>query len=93
LIYFIILFVCRALRPPNIDKRPFLGLCTTRASSRWPERGRTSAPEELHIGVTQQEAPEELHIGVTQQEAPEEPDIRVTHQEASKEPYVKDEAD
>jgi hypothetical protein len=26
LIYFIIVFVCRALRPPNTDRRPFLRL-------------------------------------------------------------------
>jgi hypothetical protein len=40
LIYFIIVFVCRALRPPNTDRRPFLGLSTTRSSRRWLKRGR-----------------------------------------------------
>jgi hypothetical protein len=40
LIYFIIVFVCRALRPPNPDRRPFLGLCTTRVNRRWAECGR-----------------------------------------------------
>jgi hypothetical protein len=39
LIYFIIVFVCRAFQPPDTDRRLFLGLCTTRAS-RWPECGR-----------------------------------------------------
>jgi hypothetical protein len=34
-IYFIIVFVCRALQPPDTDRRPFLGFCTMRAS-RWP---------------------------------------------------------
>jgi hypothetical protein len=40
LIYFIVVFVCRALRPPNTDRRPFLGLSTTRFSRRWLKRGR-----------------------------------------------------
>jgi hypothetical protein len=40
LIYFIVVFVCRALRPPDTDMRPFPGLCTTRDSRRWLERGR-----------------------------------------------------
>jgi hypothetical protein len=40
LIYFIIIFVCKVLRPPDNDRRPFLGLCMMRASSRWPEHGR-----------------------------------------------------
>jgi hypothetical protein len=34
LLYFIIFFVCRALQPPNTDRRPFLGLCTMRANRR-----------------------------------------------------------
>jgi hypothetical protein len=40
LIYFIIVFVCRALQPPNTDRRPFLGLCTMRANRRWLESGQ-----------------------------------------------------
>jgi hypothetical protein len=40
LTYFIIVFVCRALRPPDTDMRPFLGLCMTRDSRRWPKHGR-----------------------------------------------------
>jgi hypothetical protein len=40
LIYFIIVFICRALSPPDTDMRPFLRLCTMRASRRWPKRGR-----------------------------------------------------
>jgi hypothetical protein len=40
LIYFIIVFVYRALRPPTTDRRPFLGLCTMSASKRWSERDR-----------------------------------------------------
>jgi hypothetical protein len=39
LIYFSIVFVCRALQPLDTDRMPFLGLCMTRAN-RWPERGR-----------------------------------------------------
>jgi hypothetical protein len=34
LIYFIVVFVCRALRPPDTDRRPFLGLGMTRANGR-----------------------------------------------------------
>jgi hypothetical protein len=44
LIYFIIIFYCMVLRPPDTDRRPFLGLCMTRASRRWPEVAK--APEE-----------------------------------------------
>jgi hypothetical protein len=40
LIYFIIVFVCRPLRPPDTNRRNFLGLCMTRASRRWLEHGR-----------------------------------------------------
>jgi hypothetical protein len=39
LIYFIVVFVCMALWPPDTDRRHSLGFCTTRAS-RWPERGQ-----------------------------------------------------
>jgi hypothetical protein len=74
LIYFIIVFVCRALRPPDIDRRPFLRLWTTRSSSRWWERaagGPQEAPEELEVGAAQQEAPMELEARGAQLEAPE----------------------
>jgi hypothetical protein len=40
LIYFIVAFVCSALWPPETDRRPFLGLCMTGVSRRWPERGQ-----------------------------------------------------
>jgi hypothetical protein len=40
LIYFIIVFVCRALRPPNSDRRPLLRLCMIGTSRRCQERGR-----------------------------------------------------
>jgi hypothetical protein len=64
LIYFIIIFVCRALRPPDIDRRPFLRLCTTRVSRSWAE-----------LEAAQQEASEEPNVGVTQQEALEKLDV------------------
>jgi hypothetical protein len=54
LIYFIVVFVCRALWPPDTDRRPCLRLSTMRACSRWPEHG-----------VAQQEALEETEVGAT----------------------------
>jgi hypothetical protein len=39
LIYFIVVFICRALRPLDTDKMPFFGLCMMRPSRRWPKRG------------------------------------------------------
>jgi hypothetical protein len=55
---FIVVFVCRKLRPPDIDRKPFLGLCTTRASRRWPERDRHGwrfprLPEEPEVSAAQ----------------------------------------
>jgi hypothetical protein len=82
LIYFITVFVCRALRPPDNDKRSFLRLWTTRANSRWPELRETQ----------QQMASAWPEIKAAQQEDPEEPEDRATQQEAP-EPNVEDEAD
>jgi hypothetical protein len=66
LIYFIIVFICRALRLPDTDRRPCLRLSTMRASSRWPVW--------LEDGAAL-EAPEETEVRAIQQEAPEEPDV------------------
>jgi hypothetical protein len=67
LIYFIVVFICRALRLPDTDRRPCLRLSTMRASSRWPVW--------LEDGAAQLEAPEETEVRAIQQEAPEEPDV------------------
>jgi hypothetical protein len=66
LIYFIVVFICRALRLPDTDRRPCLRLSTMRASSRWPVW--------LEDGAAL-EAPEETEVRAIQQEAPEEPDV------------------
>jgi hypothetical protein len=42
LMYFIVIFICRALLHLDTDKRSYLRLCTMRASSRWVEHGRCS---------------------------------------------------
>jgi hypothetical protein len=40
LIYFIIVFICRTLWPPDTTRRPFFLLCMMRPSRRWLERDR-----------------------------------------------------
>jgi hypothetical protein len=62
LIYFIIVFVYRALHPPDSDRRPFLRLYTM--ISKVPKEH-----EELEVGAAKQEAPEEPEVSATEQEA------------------------